>query len=153
MGFWAYMLHYADDSYYVGHTDDLEQRMGAHHAATLGGYTATRRPLALMWSQEFVTREEALAAERQIKGWNRAKKTALIRGDWKEIQRQAWGTRNPLPEHLRGRVHPSMTTGHSILRYRRIRANGFIGGRTKFVIRWCEDNASQKPKSPPPRSP
>ncbi len=95
------MLHCVDDSYYVGHTDDLEQRIGAHHAGTLGGYTATRRPLTLVWSQEFVTREEALAAERQIKGWNRAKKAALIHGDWKEIQRQTWGMRNPLPEHLR----------------------------------------------------
>lgn len=75
--------------------------MGSHNAGTLGGYTATRRPLELVWSQEFATREEALAAERRIKGWNRAKKEAPIQGDWKEIQRQAWGTKNPLPDHLR----------------------------------------------------
>ena len=101
MGFWAYMLRCADESYYVGHTDNLEQRVGAHHAGTLGGYTTTRRPVAFGWSQEFFTREEALAAERQVKGWSRAKKDALIRGDWKQIQRLAWGSRNPLPERLR----------------------------------------------------
>ena len=101
MSFRAYMLRCADDSYYVGHTDNLEHRIGAQHTGAFGGYTATRRPLTLGWSQEFVTREEALTAERQIKGWSRAKKEALIRGDWKQIQREAWGTKNPLPERLR----------------------------------------------------
>jgi predicted GIY-YIG superfamily endonuclease len=55
----------------------------------------------LVWSQEHSTREDALAAERQIKGWSRAKKQALIRGDWLEIQRLAWGRKNALPERLR----------------------------------------------------
>lgn len=62
---------------------------------------ATRRPLVLVWPQEFVPREEALTPERQIKGWSRAKKEALIRGDWKQIHREAWGTKNPLLERLR----------------------------------------------------
>jgi len=101
MSFWAYLLRCADDSYYAGHTDDLERRMQAHIDGTLPGYTSKRRPVRLVWSQEFGTREEALAAERQIKGWNRAKKEALMRGDWKEIQRLAWGTKNPFPENLR----------------------------------------------------
>ena len=101
MSFWAYLLRCADDSYYDGHTDDLERRMQAHIAGTLPGYTSKRRPVTLVWLQEFGTREEALSAERQIKGWNRAKKEALMRGDWKEIQRLAWGTKNPLPEDLR----------------------------------------------------
>lgn len=99
--FHAYLLRCADDSYYAGHTDDLERRLGAHHTGALGGHTATRRPVVLVWSQEFATREEALAAERQIKGWSRAKKEALMRGDWQQIQREAWGKKNPLPEHLR----------------------------------------------------
>jgi predicted GIY-YIG superfamily endonuclease len=41
----------------------------------------------LVWCQEFATRDEAKAAEKQIKGWSRAKKLALIRGDWEEISR------------------------------------------------------------------
>jgi predicted GIY-YIG superfamily endonuclease len=57
--------------------------------------------LILVWSQQFATREEALAAERQIKGWSRKKKEALARDDWKEIRRLAWGTKNPLPAYLR----------------------------------------------------
>jgi predicted GIY-YIG superfamily endonuclease len=101
MSFWTYMLRCGDGSYYVGHTDDLEQRHAQHANGFLKCYTSTRLPIVLVWSQEFATREEALAAERQIKGWNRAKKEALIRGEWAEIRRQAWGTRNPLPEHLR----------------------------------------------------
>ena len=101
MSFWVYILQCSDGSYYVGHTDDLEKRFGEHRDGLVPGYTHTRRPVSLVYSQEFVTREEALAAERQIKGWSRAKKAALIRGDWKEIQRLAWGTKNPLPESLR----------------------------------------------------
>ena len=54
-----------------------------------GGYTATRLPVELVWSQECTTRIEALDFERKIKGWSRAKKEALIRGDWGEISRLA----------------------------------------------------------------
>lgn len=100
MAFWAYLLRCADGSYYAGHSDDLEKRLGEHQAGLCAGYTASRLPVALLWSQEFASREEALASERQIKGWNRKKKEALIRGDWDEIQRLAWGTRSSLPESL-----------------------------------------------------
>lgn len=89
--FWIYILHCADGSYYTGHTDDLETRIGEHQAGTCGGYTASRRPVALVWTQACATREEALAAERQIKGWGRKKKEALIRGDWEEVSRLAKG--------------------------------------------------------------
>ena len=95
------MLKCADGSYYLRHTDDRERRMGMHDQGTVPGYTTMRRPLALVWSQEFATREEALAAERQIKGWSRAKKEALVRGDWLEFQRLAWDKKHPLPERLR----------------------------------------------------
>jgi predicted GIY-YIG superfamily endonuclease len=46
-------------------------------------------PVELVWSQECITREEALSAEMQIKGWNRKKKEAMMRGDWKEVSRLA----------------------------------------------------------------
>ena len=101
MSFWAYMLRCADGSYYVGHTDDLERRVGMYADGAVAGYTSTRRPVILVWSQAFASRAEALAAERQIKGWGRAKKEALIRDDWREIQRLAWGTKYPLRERLR----------------------------------------------------
>jgi predicted GIY-YIG superfamily endonuclease len=82
MSFWTYMLHCADRSFYVGHTDDLEHRMAQHHGGEAGGYTSTRLPVRLVWCDEFPSRYEALQAERQLKGWTRAKKLALIRGDW-----------------------------------------------------------------------
>ncbi len=100
--FFAYMLRCADGSYYVGHTDELERRIGLHSTGAIPRcYTKSRLPVTLVWSQAFETRDEALAAERQIKGWGRRKKEALTRGDWKAIRQHAWGTRNPLPEYLR----------------------------------------------------
>jgi len=86
MAFWAYMLRCADRSYYVGHTDDLEARFAGHQSGLIKGYTQNRRPVELVWSQEFAERDEAFRAERQIKGWNRAKKEALIGADWDAIQ-------------------------------------------------------------------
>jgi tRNA/rRNA methyltransferase len=83
------MLKCADGSYYTGHTDDLERRMGEHHGGVLPCYTQDKRPLEMVWSDYFQTREEALVAERQIKGWSRNKKEALIRGDFAAIQRLA----------------------------------------------------------------
>ncbi|MBT2187644.1 GIY-YIG nuclease family protein [Sphingobium nicotianae] len=82
MPFWTYMLHCADRSFYVGHTDALDQRIAQHDQGVASAHTATRLPVKLVWSQEFGTRAEALEAERKLKGWSRAKKLALIRGDW-----------------------------------------------------------------------
>ena len=85
MAFFAYLLRCNDGSYYAGHTDDLDQRIGQHMSGALGGYTARRLPVVLVWSDSFATRDEAFAAERMIKGWSRAKKKALIAGDWDRI--------------------------------------------------------------------
>jgi tRNA/rRNA methyltransferase len=89
MSFWAYILRCADGSYHVGHSDNLEARIAAHQSGIVEGYTQNRRPVTLIWSQEFAERDEAFRAERQIKGWSRAKKEALIRGDWPAIGRLA----------------------------------------------------------------
>ncbi len=85
------MLHCADSTFYVGHTDELEKRIGQHELGLIPGYTSTRRPVKLVWSQEFGTREEAREAEKQLKGWGRAKKLALIRDDWGLISTLAQG--------------------------------------------------------------
>ena len=67
--FWVYILHCTDDSYYTGHTDNLDQRMAQHNSGTVRScYTFTRRPLKLVFSQAVSTREEALSSEQQIKG-------------------------------------------------------------------------------------
>jgi putative endonuclease len=96
MSFWVYILRCADGSYYTGHTDNLETRMGQHDSGAIARcYTFKRRPLTLAFAQEFVTREEALGAEQQIKGWGRKKKEAMVRGDWAEVLRLAHEHRSP----------------------------------------------------------
>ena len=66
MAFWVYILRCADDSYYVGHTENLELRVAQHQSGDLGGYTKPRRPVRLVYSEKFSTRDDAFAAERQI---------------------------------------------------------------------------------------
>ncbi len=107
MSFWVYILRCSDGSYYTGHTDNLESRIGEHQNGC-SGYTATRLPLELVFSQSCSTREEALTAERQIKGWSRKKKEAMIRGDWAEVSRLAKGADSDgVP------VHPSTSSGRT----------------------------------------
>ena len=81
------MLHCNGGRFYTGHTDDIERRVAQHEHGEIAGFTHEHLPVRLVWSEAFTTREEALASERRIKGWSRAKKLALIRGDWDEISR------------------------------------------------------------------
>ena len=94
MTFWAYMLHCNGGYFYTGHTDDLERRMGQHASGQVPGFVRDHWPAKLVWCADFATRYEALSAERQIKGWSRAKKMALIRGDWDRISTLAHGKRD-----------------------------------------------------------
>lgn len=89
MSFWVYILKCSDGSYYTGHTDHLENRLHQHQAGSIQGYTATRLPVKLVFSEQFETREEALASELKVKGWSRKKKEAMMRGDWDEVSRLA----------------------------------------------------------------
>ncbi len=86
-GAWVYILLCADGSYYVGSTtDDPEVRMGKHNAGVYGGYTAVRRPVKLLFQEDFPDIVQAQAFEQQIKRWSRVKKEALIRRDWDGLQ-------------------------------------------------------------------
>jgi predicted GIY-YIG superfamily endonuclease len=104
MAFRVYILGCADGSYYVRHTDNLEHRIEQHQSGALGRYTRKRHPVRMVYSQEFSTREEAFAAERQIKGWSRKKKEALMAGDWEGLRRLARGRQ-------RVSAHPSTGSG------------------------------------------
>jgi putative endonuclease len=88
MGAFVYMLRCADASYYVGSAtgDDLWKRVAEHESGAYRGYTYTRRPVRLVWSDHFDRITDAIAIERKIKGWGRAKKQALIAGDWGVIK-------------------------------------------------------------------
>ncbi len=91
MGAFVYMLRCADGSYYVGCAtgDDLTRRVAEHQTGAYPGYTATRRPVKLVWSEHFVQITDAIAMERRLKGWSRAKKEALIEGNWSTIAKLA----------------------------------------------------------------
>ncbi|MCW2368322.1 GIY-YIG nuclease family protein [Sphingobium sp. B11D3D] len=103
MSFWVYMLHCYGGAFYVGHTDDIERRINQHQSGEIAGFTQHRRPLKLVWSEQFSTRIEALEMERRLKGWSRAKKMALIRSDWETIARLAQDQKNS-PSTSSGRM-------------------------------------------------
>jgi putative endonuclease len=82
-----YILKCSDGSYYVGSARlGLEQRVAEHNAGKYSGYTASRRPVTLVWSQHFANITDAIAVERQVKGWNRRKKEALMKGDYEALK-------------------------------------------------------------------
>ncbi|TPG21060.1 GIY-YIG nuclease family protein [Sphingomonas koreensis] len=135
MTFWAYILRCADGSYYTGHNDNLEARIASHQSGQTAGHTRKRRPVTLAWSQDFSSRLEAWEAERRIKGWTRAKKEALIAGDWNRPSHLACSRQggpstgsgrtvlegghipSPVrPEPVEGRLAPSLEAPISLFR-------------------------------------
>jgi putative endonuclease len=105
-GAFLYIVRCADGSYYVGTTrTSLELRIAQHNAGTFDGYTLSRRPVTLVYSQWFERITDAIESERKVKGWSRAKKEALIRGDMDELRRlSARRKKHPaaLPHGLKG---------------------------------------------------
>ena len=105
--YWVYMLRCRDGSYYVGVTSQIDVRKAAH---ALGlsprSYVYKRRPVTLVHAEVFDSPQDAIRFEKQLKGWSRAKKEALIRGDWAEIRRLARS--RSAPGHDRG---PSTSSG------------------------------------------
>ena len=91
MGAFVYMLRCRGGSYYVGSAtgDDLTSRIAQHQSGVLPGYTTSRRPVELVWSEHFGRITDAIAAERQVKGWSRVKKEALIGQDWTVLRNLA----------------------------------------------------------------
>jgi putative endonuclease len=87
-GVYIYMLRCADGSYYVGSAtgSDLNNRIDQHNSGAFPGYTFSRRPVVVVWSEYFERITDGIAVERQIKGWSRAKKEALIRSDWETVR-------------------------------------------------------------------
>jgi predicted GIY-YIG superfamily endonuclease len=100
--FYTYILHCADGSYYCGHTDNLEYRLGQHMAGEASEWTRSRRPVKLVWADMFQTRDDAFAFEQRIKGWRREKKEALIRRDFEKL---------PLLARTAVQAHPSTSSG------------------------------------------
>jgi len=81
--YFVYILLCSDDSYYTGITNDIERRFVEHQSGVNNGcYTYKRRPLKLVFHEVFNDVSQAIAFEKQVKGWRRAKKEAIINGDW-----------------------------------------------------------------------
>ncbi|OMP31147.1 GIY-YIG nuclease family protein [Mangrovimonas sp. DI 80] len=86
--YYVYILQYADGSYYTGLTNNLQERLTQHNLGIdKSCYTATRRPLNLAWHLQCTSPTEAINREKQIKGWSRKKKKALIENNWKDLER------------------------------------------------------------------
>ena len=85
MQFWVYILRCRDGSYYTGHTDNLELRLSQHRDRLGSDWKARRLPVELVWCADAPTRQEALTFELRVKNWSRAKKEAMIAGDWERV--------------------------------------------------------------------
>ena len=80
------MVRCSDGSFYVGVTNDADRRIAEHNLGVDPDcYTFIRRPVELVYSAEFHWVDEAIAWEKRLKGWSRAKKLALIENDWSAI--------------------------------------------------------------------
>jgi putative endonuclease len=100
MSFWVYMLRCADGRYYAGshRGEDVMVRVGGHQPGKRRqAFTYRRRPVALVWASEYPLALQAIAFERQLKGWSRAKKEALVRGDWNHLVELSSGGAPPRP--------------------------------------------------------
>ena len=89
---WVYILRCADGSYYTGRTMDLEKRLTEHQSGEGSDWTRRRLPIELVFVQEMPDEDHAFLAEQQIKKWSRAKKEALIAGDWDMLR---WLAKKP----------------------------------------------------------
>src|SRR6185503_3411386 len=98
MDIWGYMLRCADGSYYVGLTRaGLDKRVAEHREGRFAGYTHSRRPVELVWAQDFQWLTDAIACERRIKGWRREKKNALANGQYDALPGLAKTAKRPPP--------------------------------------------------------
>ncbi len=97
--YYVYILKCSDGSYYTGVTNDIERRVYEHQEGLIGGcYTHNRRPVKLVYIEESSDIISVISREKQIKGWTRSKKEALIRGDYGKLSELSKG-------------HPSASSG------------------------------------------
>jgi len=93
----VYILECADASYYVGSTRNLESRLWQHQQGLGGAYTSARLPVRLAYACEFASVVDAWGVERKLHGWSRAKREALIRGDYAALPNLARHRQDRLP--------------------------------------------------------
>lgn len=85
--YYVYILKCSDGSYYTGVTNNIEKRFAEHNSDNpSNSYTSKRRPVELEYFQQFNDIKQAIELEKQIKGWSRRKKEALINEDWEKLK-------------------------------------------------------------------
>jgi putative endonuclease len=82
---WMYILECADGSYYVGSTKDIERRLWEHQSGLGAKYTSRRLPVILVYSEEYERVSDAFTREKQVQGWGRAKREALINDEYEKL--------------------------------------------------------------------
>nr|WP_313809708.1 GIY-YIG nuclease family protein [Allomuricauda sp.] len=86
--YFVYILKCSDNSFYIGVTNDILSRENQHNEGlNISSYTFARRPVKLVWCQEFLNPTEAIHREKQLKGWSRKKKEALIQKDYDSLRK------------------------------------------------------------------
>lgn len=84
--YYVYIVECSDESYYIGITSNLERRIYEHNKGlSKSAYTYSRRPVTLKWFEQCTNPEEAIKIEKQLKGWSRRKKKALIEENWEKL--------------------------------------------------------------------
>jgi len=86
---WMYILECSDGSYYTGSTTDLEKRLAQHQAGEGANHTKKRLPVKLVYFEQYNRIDEAFYREKQVQGWIRKKKEALINGRTDELKKAA----------------------------------------------------------------
>ena len=86
---YVYILECADGSYYTGSTRDITRRLAQHQNGEGANYTRKRLPVKLVFQEEFERIDDAYYREKQVQGWSRKKKQALINGDFDNLQELA----------------------------------------------------------------
>lgn len=86
---YVYILKCADGSYYTGSTRSLQKRLAEHHAGEGANHTKKRLPVELVYFEEYDRMDVAFYREKQIQGWSRKKKEALINGEYDDLKRLA----------------------------------------------------------------
>ena len=84
--YYVYILKCSDNSYYTGVTNNLEKRIVEHNSGhNSQSYTFKRRPVELVYYEVFQNINDSIAFEKQIKGWSRRKKEAVISNEWHKL--------------------------------------------------------------------
>ena len=86
---YCYILLCANEKYYTGSTNDIDRRLKEHQSGNGANFTKNNLPVQLVYCQEFERVEQAFRREKQIQGWSRAKKEAMIRSDFNELHKLA----------------------------------------------------------------